>query len=99
MSCPTDGTCAAIGIYDAAGVRTGTTPVAIQEPLLDYLSDSLWTTSEGALPSGLEPGRSSNKFGVCARQPRRAWLSATVRTYDGESGGDQPGGGRPWSTF
>jgi hypothetical protein len=92
VSCPTDGTCAAMGIYDAAGVESGTTYVAIQEPLLDYLSDGAWTTSEGALPSDLEPGHSSNQFSVsCPSATTCMAVGNAFGSYDGESGGDQPG--------
>ena len=92
VSCPTDGTCAAVGLYDAAGVPDGSTYVAIQEPLLDYLSDGVWTTSEGALPSDLEPGRASNQFSVsCPSATTCMAIGNAWGEYDGQGGEDQPG--------
>ena len=47
VSCPADGECAAVGLYDA---YLPATQSAAQAPLLDNLSDGSWSTVEGSLP-------------------------------------------------
>jgi len=49
VSCPTDGSCAAAGEYDAVDASNGQ---SYSEPLLEVLSDGVWTATQGQLPNG-----------------------------------------------
>jgi hypothetical protein len=49
VSCPTDGTCAAVGGYQDPG--------AYQQGLLETLSGGRWTATEAARPTGTDPER------------------------------------------
>jgi hypothetical protein len=49
VSCPSDGVCAAVGIYD---MFDPSLDVNFQLGLIENLSSGVWTSSEAALPSG-----------------------------------------------
>ena len=53
VSCPADGQCAAVGNYYAYDTSV---QGSLMSALLDNLSDGSWSTAEGAVPGGLEPG-------------------------------------------
>jgi hypothetical protein len=54
VSCPTDGTCAAVGDMFSS---TGTAPaVEYQDGLLETLSGGTWSGSMAAVPGGVDPG-------------------------------------------
>lgn len=49
VSCPSDGSCAAVGDYNAVDASNGQ---SYSEPLLEVFSDGVWTATEGQLPNG-----------------------------------------------
>ena len=51
VSCPSDGTCAAVGEYDAYDPALD---VDYQSGLLESLTDGVWTPTEGVLPPGTQ---------------------------------------------
>ena len=53
VSCPADGQCAAVGQYLA---WVPSLQGAVDSALLDNLSNGSWSSTEGAVPGGLEPG-------------------------------------------
>jgi hypothetical protein len=52
VSCPADGICAAVGLYNSHDPQDNTD---FQSALLDTLSGGIWSTAEGNVPGGLGP--------------------------------------------
>jgi hypothetical protein len=53
VSCPTTGSCAAVGAYSSSDPSSGT---AYQNGLLELFRSGMWTPSEAALPAGPDSG-------------------------------------------
>jgi hypothetical protein len=63
VSCPSDGNCAAAGLYLATGIKDGQT-VGFQTPLLEVLANGAWSATAGTFPSNQTLASANNVWSV-----------------------------------